>query len=72
MESKHKDKQQAAVKIGSRIPEGTLYLYKFKCSIRCCCNSMHVNKLFAASSIPTSFCTLKGLLNDRCEKGKCK
>uniref|UniRef100_A0A915CSU6 Uncharacterized protein n=1 Tax=Ditylenchus dipsaci TaxID=166011 RepID=A0A915CSU6_9BILA len=71
-ESKHKDKQQAAVKIGSRIPEGDIMskkdLYKFKCSIRCCCNSMHVNKLFAASSIPTSFCTLKGLLNDRCEK----
>uniref|UniRef100_A0A915CSX3 HAT C-terminal dimerisation domain-containing protein n=1 Tax=Ditylenchus dipsaci TaxID=166011 RepID=A0A915CSX3_9BILA len=47
-------------------PDGNLY--KFKCSIRCCCNSMLVNKLFAASSIPTSFCTLKGLLNDRCEK----
>uniref|UniRef100_A0A915EAA7 RING-type E3 ubiquitin transferase n=1 Tax=Ditylenchus dipsaci TaxID=166011 RepID=A0A915EAA7_9BILA len=54
------------------IPEGDIMskkdLYKFKCSIRCCCNSMLVNKLFAASSIPTSFCTLKGLLNDRCEK----
>uniref|UniRef100_A0A915ECK3 BED-type domain-containing protein n=1 Tax=Ditylenchus dipsaci TaxID=166011 RepID=A0A915ECK3_9BILA len=81
-ESKHKDKQQAAVKIGSRIPEGDIISVQIQNAlsdvVAIPCLSINLlrhplfQRLFHALNskiqIPTSFCTLKGLLNDRCEK----
>uniref|UniRef100_A0A915CTG7 BED-type domain-containing protein n=1 Tax=Ditylenchus dipsaci TaxID=166011 RepID=A0A915CTG7_9BILA len=79
-------KQQAAVKIGSRNPEGDILSKKRSVQIQNAlsdvvaipCLSINLlrhplfQRLFHALNskiqIPTSFCTLKGLLNDRCEK----